>query len=472
MGLKKNFIYNSFLTLSQYIIGLITFPYISRVLGVSNIGIVSFVDNTINYFILFSTMGIGIMGAREIAKHRDDKEKLSTVFSSLVTLSLIFTTVVLFAYYLAINYVPQLNIYKELFFIGASKLLFSVFLIEWFYRGIENFKYITIRNICIKLLYVASLLIFVKTKDDYLLYFTLTVSTIIVNSIINTIYSIKFVRISIKHITIMPFLKQSLYLGSYAILTSMYTTFNIMYLGFVSDTIQVGYYWAALKIYGIVLGFFTAFTSVMMPRMSSLISQGDRGAFERLINKSFNLLFTICFPLIIGTTILAPQIINVLSGNGYEGAIIPMQIIMPLILVVGIAQILAIQVLMPMQKDKSILKASIIGACIGIISNLLLVKNYGCIGTAIVLLISELSVTGYYIYLVRENKLINFPWNSCIKNLFWSIPYIIICLSSKLSINNPLTSLGFAGIISVFYFIITQLYIFKVVDIKKLHLNK
>lgn len=468
MGLKKNFIYNSILTLSQYIIGLITFPYISRVLGVSNIGIVSFVDNTINYFILFSTMGVGIMGAREIAKHRNDYEKLSAIFSSLVTLSLIFTIVVLFAYYIAILYVPQLNAYKELFYIGASKLIFSIFLIEWFYRGIENFKYITIRNICIKLLYVCSLFVFVKTKNDYVIYFILTTATVILNAIINTLYAKRFLKISLKGITLKPYFKQSLHLGSYAIITSMYTTFNIMYLGFVSDSTQVGYYCTALKIYGIILGFFTAFTSVMMPRMTSLLSQGNKEAFKNLIYKSFNLLFTICFPLIIGTTILAPQIINILSGEGYEGAIIPMQIIMPLIMVVGIAQILAIQVLMPMQKDKSILTASIIGASIGFISNLLLVRTYGCIGTGIVLLISELSVTSYYTYSVRKNKIIDFPWKLCLKNLIWSIPYVLICCWAILLFKNPIFMLVFAGIVSIIYFIIIQQYVLNNVELKNI----
>ena len=100
MGIKKNFVYNATLTVSQYIIALLIFPYISRIFGVTNIGILGFVDNTINYFVLFSTMGIGIIGAREIAKHKNDNESLQIVYSSLLTLSLIFTIFFLFLFFL------------------------------------------------------------------------------------------------------------------------------------------------------------------------------------------------------------------------------------------------------------------------------------------------------------------------------------------------------------------------------------
>lgn len=461
MGVKNNFIYSSILTLSQYIIGLITFPYVSRVLGVSNIGIVSFVDNTINYFVLFSTLGISVIGAREIAKHRDNKEKLNSVFSSLVALFMIYTAFVFAVFIIVVLCIPKLNIYKELFFIGTAKIIFSVFLIEWLYRGIENFRYITIRNIAIRLIYVCALFLLVKNKEDYTLYFILTTGVVVINAIINIVYSKKFVKLSFKSITLKPYFRQSVYLGSYSILTSMYTTFNIMYLGFVSDTTQVGYYWAALTIYGIILGFFSAFTGVMLPRMSSLLAEGNVIQFKQMINKSFNALFTICFPLIIGSVMLAPQIIRILSGAEYDGAIIPMQIIMSLVMVVGIAQILSVQVLMPMQKDKLILIASIIGASIGILFNILLVRTYGCIGTAIVLLLSETFVASYYIFIVCKNNILSFPWKPLVNNLLYSVPYLFICYGSMLLFDRSILILFFAGLTSAIYFILINIYILK-----------
>lgn len=465
MGIKGNFFYNSLLTLSSYIAGLVTFPYVSRVLGASNIGTVSFVDSTINYFIIFSTLGIGIIGVREIARYRNDREKMNIAFSGLVTMCMIFTAVVMAVYIAAFLLIPKFNAQRELFFIGAAKLLFSAFLIEWFYRGIENFKYITIRTLAIKLVYILSLFVFVRSKTDYKIYFVLTVAVVVVNSLINSAYARNFVSFSFRGVALKPYFKQSFVLGSYTVLTSMYTTFNVIFLGMNANSEQVGYYWAALKIYGIFLGFFSALTAVMMPRMSSLLSEGREEAFRQMILKSFDALFTVCFPLMIGAIVLAPQIIKLLSGDGFTGAVVPMQIIMPLVLVVGIAQILAIQVLMPMKKDRAILIASLIGAGMGVLLNFILVGRYGSTGSAVVLLVSETAVTVWYLFIAIKNDIIDFPWKTLQLNLLYSIPYLLLCYGSTLLFKNTIPALLAAGFSSAIYFIMIQKYILKNTDL-------
>lgn len=154
MPIKQNFIYNSILTLSQYIIAIIVFPYVSRVLGVNNIGIVGFIDNTINYFSLFALMGINLVGVREVAKSKFDDQELSLTYSKLLYLTGVLTTIVLCIYIVVILTVPQFKDYKTLFYIGVAKLISLSFVIEWFYRGVEKFKYIAVRGCVVKLLYV------------------------------------------------------------------------------------------------------------------------------------------------------------------------------------------------------------------------------------------------------------------------------------------------------------------------------
>ena len=141
MGIKRNFFFSSILTTANYIFPLIIFPYISRVLGVNNIGICNFVDSIINYFILFSMMGLSITGIREIAKVKKDKSILQQTFSSLFVLNLISTSIALILLIIGIYTIPQLKEHQNLMWIGAVKLVFSLFLIEWFFKGIENFKY-------------------------------------------------------------------------------------------------------------------------------------------------------------------------------------------------------------------------------------------------------------------------------------------------------------------------------------------
>lgn len=469
MGIKSNISYNLVLTLSGYVIGLITFPYVSRVLGVSNLGVISFVDNTINYFILFATLGASTIGTREIARFKGDKDKVNAVFTNLILLYTIYSVIVILLYFIAVTFIDKLNIYRELFYIGSAKLLFSVFLIEWLYRGLENFKFITTRSLIIKLIYVLSIFIFVNDRNDYIIYFVLTTLSVVINGLINIFYSKNIVKFVFHEINLKPYLKQSIILGSYSILTSVYTTFNIMYLGFVSDTIQVGYYWASIKIYTIILGFYTAFTGAIMPRMSSLLSSGEKEEFNELIVKSFDILFAFCFPLIIFSIIHSPQIIHILSGSEFGGAIFPMKIIMPLVLVVGIAQILAIQVLIPLQKDKIILHASIIGAIVSVFCNVVFVKKLGATGSAIVLLFSEIAVTSYYILKCRKSHIVKFPYKKLVKYFIISLPYIFICnISLKLFIEKEVAMILFTIVLFILYFVYSHKFLLKSDTINKM----
>lgn len=427
MPIKQNFIYNSVLTLSQYLIAIIVFPYVSRVLGVDNIGLVGFVDNTINYFSLFALMGINLVGVREIAKSKHHNRELSLVYSKLLYLTGVLTVIVLCIYISIVFIVPQFNEHKTLFYIGIAKLISLSFVVEWFYRGIEKFKYIAIRGCVVKLLYILLVILLVNEKEDYLIYFALTVLMFVVNTTINLLYVRKWVLFSFTCCwKIKSLLKQVLVLGVYSVLTSMYTTFNVMYLGLVSTTVQVGYYFTALKIYTIILGLFSAFTGVVMPRMSFLLAQNDKKEFDRIINISFNILVTLCVPVIVVSVIITPQIIELLSGRGYEGAILPMRIIMPLVLVVGVAQILVHQVLIPMRLDRVVLHASIIGCIIGLLLNVALVKKYGSVGTTFVLVSSEVLVTLYYLYKICAAKIIRIPWKLFFYNFLGAIPYVFI----------------------------------------------
>lgn len=456
-SIKKNFAYKSILTISNYLMNFITFPYVSRVLGVEKIGLVNFVDNTVNYFLLFATMGVSLLGVREIAAVKDNIEERSKVYTNILGINLLFTAFTLVVYLLCVSFIPKLHQYEELFYIGSAKIIFTAFLIEWFFTGIENFRYITLRTIIIKTIYVILVFILINETDDYRLYFILTVGVITINALINQSYIRKFVHYRWKQLQFKTYFKQNIVLGIYALMTSMYLTFNVMYLGFVSNNTEVGYYTTAFKLYSVVLGFFTAFTNVMLPRMSSLLAQGEKERFQKLINQSFSIMSLVSIPLIICSIILAPQIIFILSGPGYEGAILPMRIIMPAVLFVGIAQVLAIQVLMPMKKDKVLLIASFIGAFVSIMINLSVVPSIKSAGTAIVLLCSEILVTGIYIVYVLLYKLVSIPFLVVIKSLIYSLPCFFACLLCVEWIKNDYLLFGFTIIIVLILWLLCQI---------------
>lgn len=449
-SIKKNFAYKSVLTLSTYLINFITFPYVARVLGVERIGLVNFVDNTVNYFLLFATMGVGLLGVREIAAVKEDKKRRDQVYSSVLALNLLFTLVSLGIYLLCVVTIPKLCQYDELFYIGTAKILFTVFLVEWFFTGVENFRYITLRSILIKVLYIISVFLFVRDTSDYRLYFILTVGVVVLNALINQLYIREFVRVRWNNIQLFKYLKQNVTLGIYTLMTSMYLTFNVMYLGLVSNNTEVGYYTTAFKLYSVVLGFFTAFTNVMLPRMSSLLANGEKDRFQELVNRSFSVMSTCCIPLILCSMIMAPQIVYILSGPGYEGAILPMRIIMPAAFAVGVAQVLAIQVLMPMKKDKVLLVASIIGAVVSLLINLLVVPYIESVGSAVVLLRSEAVVTGAYLWYVLSHKLTLISVKTIGKSVLYSLPSVVVCWGCGRWIENEFVGVGCAFLLSLF----------------------
>ena len=159
--------------------------------------------------------------------------------------------------------------------------------------------------------------------------------------------------------------------------------------------------------------------------------------------------------------ILAPQIIYILSGPGYEGAILPMRIIMPAAFAVGMAQVLAIQVLMPMKKDKVLLVASIIGAVVSLTINLTLVSYLKSIGTAVVLVGSEMIVTVVYIFYVLRYKIVCFSTSFMYKSLLCSLPSSIICLFCSYYIESLVLSFFIAFIFALISWIILYSMFFK-----------
>lgn len=470
-SIKKNFIYNLILTVSGYVFTFLTFPYISRVLGVENIGAINFVDSIINYFIIISMLGVSIIGIREIAKNKNNKEELENTFRDIFFPNAIITIITILILICCIFTIPKFNNYKLLLIIGIIRLFFNFTLVEWFFAGIENFKFVTIRSLFIKSFYVILVFLLVKNKEDQYIYYALTTLMIVINAIMNWIYLSKLITIKIKGLKIGKYIKSIFSLGGYMVLTSLYVNFTTVYLGLTSGDKEVGYYTTASKLYSILLSVFTSFTGIMLPRMSFLISQNKFEEFKLAINKSYDLLFLFSFPLVIWSIIFSPQIILLIAGKGYEGAIIPMRIIMPLMVIIGYAQILVVQILMPLRKDKVILYNSFIGAVFGLALNFLIVNKLKSIGSSIVWLACELLLVILSQYFITKKFNIKFPSNLFLKHFYCSIPIsIIIFYFNKLNISYPIINITIGLFLIFTYYMIINITILKnkiILDLQK-----
>lgn len=455
MGLKKNIAYSSLLTVANYIFPFLTFPYVTRVLGVANFGMCNFYSSVISYFLLFSMMGMSTLAVREIAKCNGDKSNLNKTYSSLLVLNGITTIISIVVLLLSLVFVGKFQEYPQFIIIGSIQVLSNYFLLEWLFRGLEDFKYITLRSIIIRVLYVFSVLLFVKQDSDFVLYFLLTSLMVSANAIINVVYSRKFVHFSLKNIEIKNYVKPYIIFGAYQLLTSMYTSFNVAYLGFSSGDVEVGYYSTSVKLFNIILSFYTAFTAVLLPRMSLMIERGEIEGFKSLLNRSLSLLFSLAIPIILVVEFFSPEIIKVISGEGYEGSILPMKIVMPLVLIIGIEQVLVYQILMPLKKDKQVFINSCIGAVVGVLLNIVLVPKMMAVGSSIVWLSSELVVFAFAYYFVQKSlNIAQSIWSVLFKKILMYIPLVIVLLYVSRFTEGFVSLLIGAGFCVVYWFIV------------------
>lgn len=460
-SLKKNFIYNAILTMSGYIFPLMVYPYVSRVLGVANIGACNFVDSIVEYFTILSMMGMNTIGIREIAKCKNDRQKLDNVFSQLFSLNTLTTIAAIIILIIATNIVPKFAPYKDLLYIGVGKLFFNYMLINWFFQGLENFKYIAARTIFVKILFVISVFLFVKTEIDVKLYYFLVALTWAGNGIINFIYAKKYVSFNFTLKINKAIIGSFFILGVYWFMNSMYTTLNVAFLGFATNDIEVGYYTTANKLLTVIMTMFTALTSVMVPRVSVALKSNDNSEAKALIRKAINALMLFAIPLIFFVFPFSQELIYLMSGKGYEGATTPLQIMTPLFFLVGYDQIIVLQTLLPMGKDKDILRNSILAASVGIISNIFLTLNFGKNGSAIVLILAELSVLLSSQFCVTKYLGLKIPFKLIIKHIIGFSPIIIICYVIKYFINSYVISLIVSASIICCYIFLAGRFILK-----------
>lgn len=460
-SLRKNFIYNAILTMSGYIFPLMVYPYVSRVLGVANIGACNFVDSIVEYFTILSMMGMNTIGIREIAKCKNDQQKLDNVFSQLFSLNTLTTITAIIILIIATNIVPKFAPYKDLLYIGVGKLFFNYMLINWFFQGLENFKYIAARTIFVKILFVISVFLFVKTETDVKLYYFLVALTWAGNGIINFIYAKKYVSFNFTLKINKAIIGSFFILGVYWFMNSMYTTLNVAFLGFATNDIEVGYYTTANKLLTVIMTMFTALTSVMVPRVSVALKSNDNSEAKALIRKAINALMLFAIPLIFFVFPFSQELIYLMSGKGYEGATTPLQIMTPLFFLVGYDQIIVLQTLLPMGKDKDILRNSILAASVGIISNIFLTLNFGKNGSAIVLILAELSVLLSSQFCVTKYLGLKIPFKLIIKHIIGFSPIIIICYVIKYFINSYVISLIVSASIICCYIFLAGRFILK-----------
>lgn len=457
--MKKNYLYTLLLTVFNIIFPILSFPYISRILGPAGVGKVQFVITFAQYFALVSALGIPYYGVREIARVRNNPQHLSKTFSELIGIYII-TSMLISAIYIAVvmavtRFSTDLNYYIPSLLI----VLLGFSSIDWFYQGIEEFKSIALRSIFIKLASLILMYLFVKTLNDAIIYLYITIFSILGNNVINIFFLRNKVTISTRQLKMRKHLKPLFYIFGANLSIAMYNMLDTILLGLLSNDKAVGYYTASTKITRIAMPLVVSIGSVLLPKISESFHNKD-GKYKQLLATSYSFIILLAVPITFALFLLAPELIHLVSGKEFEPAIVPMQILSVLPLFIGMGNLLGIQILISSGKEREMLKSVIIGMILSVLLNFILVPKTQATGAAIANSVTELVVSCVFYYFVYKAFKLTFSFKVFLYCLLSCLPFIPIIYLLRQGIHSDILVLGSSAILcSITYFIIKYFFL-------------
>lgn len=401
-SITKNYMYNLIYQVLVLISPLITIPYISRVLGAENIGIYSYTLSITAYFILFGALGMSLYAQREIAYNQDNPPKYSLIFWEMVLLRIITMSISILIYYFTIIKYGTYQLYYKILIL---EILGNCIDITWFFQGLEEFKKIVKRNVIIKLISITCTFALVKTSNDLVIYFIIYVLTLLIGNLSLWLYLSKFlVRIDIRKINILRHLKQTISLFVPQVAVQVYTILDKTMVGtIVQEKAEVGYYDQSQKIIKIALSVVTSLGTVMLPRIANNYIKNEKEAVRVYMEKSFNLIFLLSFPMMFGVLAVSGRFVPVFFGQGYDRVIILMNIISPIFILIGLSNVIGAQYLLPTKRQKEYTISVVSGAILNFVANMCLIWNLKAVGASIGTVIAEIAVTSVQLYFVRKD---------------------------------------------------------------------
>ena len=476
-SIKKNFVLSTVYQILILIVPFVTAPYVSRVLGADGIGIYSFTSSIVGYFVLFATLGTMSYGAREISRARDDRKLLSRFFWEIELLVVCTTSMCLILWGLWVIMAPEYNL---IYLILSIQLLGVIADVTWFFTGLEQFKYIVVRNSIVKIAGIILLFVFIREREDLTLYIFLMTSINLLGALSMWMYIPKMVdRIDWRTLNIKPHFKETLIYFIPAVATSVYTILNKVLLGFIGGDIREnGYYEQATKIIAIGQTLtFAALNNVLSARISYLFAEHKKEEIHQRIDKSLHYILLIGLGLSFGLIAISPKFVPWFFGAGFEPTILLIQLLSPIILIIGISNCLGAQYFTPAGLRKKSAQYIIIGAVVNLFLNIILIPKYGAIGAVIGSLMAELTITILYLkncndYMTLRQILHN-GWRKFIAAL---IMFTAMSLVSDTLCNDTISVIAsaFTGVFvyCIMLFLMRDQFVFQIVSIGKKKLFK
>lgn len=399
-SIKKNYLFNLSYQILLLITPLITTPYVSRALGADGIGTVSYAGSMVTYFTLFATLGITIYGQREISYVQDSVDKRSKVFWNTKILGF-FTSGCAFLIYVIFS---LFNDNTPLYLVLAFNILAVFVDVTWFFQGLEEFGKIVIRNTIIRIISILYIFIFVKTKDDILVYaFGLAVFVFLSNLSLWAYLPKYITKISKKDIHPFRLLPTVITLFVPTIAIQVYTVLDKTMIGVITQSsFENGYYEQALKISRTILTLVTALGTVMIPRIGYYFELGDTDEIRRLMYRGYRFVWFLGVPLCLELISVSSNLVPWFFGPNYDKVVILLKILALLILAIGINNVTGMQYLIPSKRQNIFTFTVVFGACVNFVLNSIFISLWQSIGAAIASVVAEMSIAVIQLIIVRK----------------------------------------------------------------------
>lgn len=453
-SLGINAVLNGIRSVLTLLFPLITFPYVSRILGATGIGIYNFSNSIVSYFLLIAGLGINTYAVREGAKYRENKEKISEFSSQIFTINLCSTVIA----YILLGI--SLIIFKELqadvicILIFSMQIVFTTIGVEWLYTIYEDYTYITIRSIIFNILSILLLFLFVRKPSDYLIYAGITVCASAGANILNFINSKKIINLRITtKLNLAQHIKPILIIFASSVAVMIYVNSDITLLGLMKNNYVVGIYSVSAKIYTMVKSVLTAILIVTVPRLALLWGQKRFKEYKSILKDVVNNLIILVLPTMLGLMMLSREVILIISGKSFLRAHISLEILCVALIFSLFGWIISDCVLIPAKREKYFLFATVLSAVLNIAINILFIPSFSENAAAFSTVIAEGSMVIINLYYARDIMGPIFKSRNFLKNLLSAVigclGIVIVCLLLKMGIKSLILRTILSVILSI-----------------------
>lgn len=431
-SLKLNMGLNAIKGLMSIIFPLISFPYISRVIGIENIGRFNFANSIISYFILFGGLGITTYAIREGARFRGNKDEFQFFADEMFSINIVST--ILSYLFLIVSFIAiqKFQDYKSLLIILSLQVIFKAIGIEWIYSIYEDYAYITIRSILFQIISLILMFSFVHSESDLNIYAAITVLSSVGSNVLNFFYAKRYCSVKwTSKIRWRKHIKPIMVLFAMSATISIYVISDTTILGLISGDYSVGVYAVSTKIYSIIKTVLSSVLIVSIPRLSSILGENNLKQFNYVASDIYQTMLTLLFPTVTGIIVLRKQIVLLIAGRTYLASTTSLVLLsIALIFCLG-GWFWGQCILVPMKKESIVFKATFASAILNIVLNSILIPIWAENAAAFTTVLAEGLVFLWCMYEGRKDVELNNIGKTTLKTIIGCFGIALISIVFK-----------------------------------------